>query len=140
MVRRFARPAAGRGAAFADLDDDGDIDIVVANLDAAPTLLRNDGGNASSWLTVSLRGTRSNRDGIGALVTVVDRSGRTRSAMCSTGSSYQPASDRRVHFGLGAATAVQRLEVRWPSGARQVVEDVPAGQSLNLVEPGSPPR
>ena len=75
----FARPAPGRGAAFGDLDDDGDLDFVVANLDAEPTLLRNEGGNASHWLTVALRGTRSNRQGIGAIVQVVDDRGRTQS-------------------------------------------------------------
>jgi hypothetical protein len=131
----FARPAAGRGAAFADLDDDGDIDIVITNLDAGPTLLRNDGGNARHWLTVSLRGTRSNRDGIGAVVTVVDDQHRSRSAICSTASSYQSGSDRRVHFGLGDAKGVQRVEVRWPSGTVQVVKDVATDRILEIVEP-----
>ena len=130
----FARPATGRGAAFADLDDDGDIDIVVANLDAAPTLLRNDGGNANHWLMVSLRGTRSNRDGIGAIVTIVDESGRTQSGVSSTASSYQSASDRRVHFGLGGATIVKRLEVKWPSGAVQVLTDLAADRVVEVVE------
>lgn len=131
----FAQPAAGRGAAFADLDDDGDVDIVVANLDAAPTLLRNDGGNAGHWLIVSLRGTRSNRPGIGAVVTVVDDLGRRQSGVCSTASSYQSSNDRRVHFGLGAARTVRHVEVRWPSGALQEVTDVPADRVLDVVEP-----
>jgi hypothetical protein len=131
----FARPAAGRGAAFADLDDDGDVDIVITNLDAEPTLLRNDGGNANHWLTVSLRGTRSNRGGIGAIVTVVDQQGRTQSGICSTASSYQSASDGRVRFGLGNARSVRRVEVRWPSGTLQVLEDIAANRILEIVEP-----
>ena len=74
----FARPAAGRGAAFGDLDGDGDGDIVIANLDAEPTLLRNEGGNANHWLMVTLQGRRSNRGGIGAIVRIVDDRGRAR--------------------------------------------------------------
>jgi hypothetical protein len=131
----FARPAAGRGAAFADLDDDGDIDIIVSNLDAAPALLRNDGGNANHWLMVSLRGAKSNRDGIGAVVTIVDEGGRTQSRVCSTASSYQSGSDRRVHFGLADARLVRRVEVRWPSGAVQVLNDVAADRVVEIVEP-----
>jgi enediyne biosynthesis protein E4 len=133
----FARPAAGRGAAFADLDDDGDVDIVILNLDGEPTLLRNDGGNANHWLTVSLRGTRSNRNGIGAIVRVVDEGGRTQSGICSTTSSYQSASDRRVHFGLAGAKTVRRIEVHWPSRTMQVLTDIAADRILEIVEPPS---
>jgi hypothetical protein len=136
----FARPAAGRGAAFADLDDDGDVDIVIANLDAEPTILRNDGGNANHWLTVSLRGTRSNRYGIGAVVSVVDEHGRTQSGICSTASSYQSGSDGRVHFGLAGAKTVRRVEVRWPSRTLQVLKDIAADRILEIVEPSSDVR
>ncbi len=131
----FARPAAGRGAAFADLDDDGDIDIVIANLDGPPTLLRNDRGNGNHWLTVSLRGTGSNRQGIGAIVTVVDDHGLTQSGICSTTSSYQSASDGRVHFGLAGAKTVLRVEVHWPGGAVQVLKEIAADHILEIVEP-----
>jgi len=136
----FARPAASRGAAFADLDDDGDVDIVIANLDAEPTILRNDGGNANHWLTVSLRGTRSNRHGIGAIVSVVDEHGRTQSGICSTASSYQSGSDGRVHFGLAGAKTVRRVEVRWPSRTLQVLKDIAADRILEIVEPSSDVR
>jgi enediyne biosynthesis protein E4 len=135
LGRVFERPAPGRGAAFADLDDDGDLDIVIANLDAAPTVLRNDGASANHWLTVALRGTRSNRDGIGAIVTIVDEYGRTQSGICSTASSYQSASDRRVHFGLADVRTVRRVEVRWPSGTLQVLKDLAVDRILELVEP-----
>jgi enediyne biosynthesis protein E4 len=131
----FARPSAGRGAAFADLDDDGDVDIVIANLDGQPTLLRNDGGNVNHWLTVSLRGTRSNRQGIGAIVSVVDEHGLTQSGICSTTSSYQSASDGRVHFGLAGAKTVRRVEVRWPSGVVQVLKEIAADRILEIAEP-----
>jgi hypothetical protein len=133
----FARPAPGRGAAFGDLDEDGDVDIVIANLDAEPTLLRNEGGNANHWLTVTLKGTRSNRHGIGAIVRVVDDRGRAQSGISSTASSYQSASDRRVHFGLGDATLVKRLEVRWPSGTVQVLSDLAADRVVEIVEPAA---
>lgn len=136
----FARPAAGRGAAFGDLDDDGDVDVVIANLDAEPTVLRNERINANHWLTVSLRGTRSNRQGIGAMVTVVDEHDRTQSGICSTASSYQSASDRRVHFGLAGATMLRRVEVRWPRGALQVLKDIAADRILEIVEPPSDGR
>jgi hypothetical protein len=136
----FTRPAAGRGAAFADLDDDGDIDVVVANLDAEPAILRNDGGNANHWLTVSLRGTRSNRQGIGAIVSVFDEHGRIRSGICSTASSYQSGSDSRVHFGLPDSRILRRIEVRWPSGTLQVLKDIAADRILEIVEPPSDSR
>ena len=131
----FARPAAGRGAAFGDLDDDGDVDVVVANLDGAPTLLRNDSARTNRWLTVSLHGTRSNRSAIGAIVTLTDDQGRTQSAVCSTASSYQSASDARAHFGLGTARAVERLEVRWPSGRVQVRTDIQVDSIVQIAEP-----
>ena len=134
LGRAFARPAAGRGAAFGDLDDDGDIDAVISNLDAPPTVLRNDAGRAQHWLTIVLRGTRSNRDGIGAVVTVVDERGRTQTAVCSTASSYQSANDRRVHFGLGEAAAVRRVEIKWPAGTVQVVTDVSIDRFLDVTE------
>jgi hypothetical protein len=136
----FARPAPGRGAAFGDLDDDGDIDVVVANLDAEATLLRNEGGNASHWLTVALRGTRSNRQGIGAVVRVADDRGRAQSGISSTASSYQSASDQRVHFGLGDAKIARRVEVRWPSGTLQVLHDIAIDRVLDIVEPPAPVR
>jgi hypothetical protein len=133
----FLQPAAGRGAAFGDLDDDGDLDIVVSNLDAVPLVLRNDAATGNHWLTIALHGRRSNRDGIGAVVTVVDDSGRSQSGVCSTSSSYQSASDRRVHFGLGGVKTVRQVEVRWPGGALQIVRDVVADRIVDITEPAT---
>lgn len=95
--------------------------------------MRNERGAASHWLTVSLRGTRSNRQGIGAVVTIVDNRGRTQSGVCSTASSYQSGNDARVHFGLGDATAVRRVEVRWPSRDLQVIQEVPVNRIVEVV-------
>ncbi len=137
----FARPAPAVAPPFGDLDDDGDLDIVVANLDAEPTLLRNEGGNAGHWLTVALRGTRSNRQGIGAVVQVVDDArpyavrhlARPRRAISRRAIA-------RVHFGLGDAKTMRRVEVRWPSGALQVLTDVSADRVLDIVEPAAAAR
>lgn len=136
----FTRPVSGRGAAVGDLDGDGDVDVVVANLDGPPSLLRNDTANGHGWLIVSLRGTVSNRDGIGAIVSIVDDTGRRQTRVCSAASSYQSASDRRLHFGLGEARRVRRLEVRWPSGIVQTLDDLTASRQLEIAEPSADAR
>lgn len=134
MGAAFRRAAAGRGAAVGDLDNDGDLDVVVANLDGPPVVLRND-ASAGRSLQVRLRGTRSNRDGIGAVLVLTDARGRARRAIASTSSSYQSASDGRVHFGLGSVPT-QRLDVRWPSGVVQSVLSLPPHGEVVVEEPG----
>jgi hypothetical protein len=121
-------PIAGRGAAFGDLNNDGWMDAVVTSLGGKPLVFFNHGGSGH-WLSITLRGTQSNRDGIGARVRVNDQ---TRFA--TTAGSYISASDKRLHFGLGAAQTA-KVEVRWPSGTRQILEDVKANQFLEVREP-----
>jgi hypothetical protein len=129
-------PAAGRGAAFGDLNNDGWEDVVMTSLGGHPQVLMNNGGKAGSnaggkahWLTISLRGTRSNRDGFGARVQV---NGQTRFA--TSAGSYLSASDKRLHFGLGAAEKA-KVEVVWPSGIHQTLNEVHADQFLEVREP-----
>ena len=129
---------AGRGAAFGDLDDDGDIDVVVSNVGQRALVLRNDGGNRRSWLGIRTEGRRSNRDGIGARVKVVSGSGETQHYTVNTAVGYLSASDKELRIGLGDAAAARRVEIRWPSGAVQTLNDVPAGQTLLVVEPSEP--
>ncbi len=129
----MALEKVARGAAYADYDNDGDLDVVVANLDDTPTLLRNDGGDKGHWLLLRLRGTLSNRDGIGARIDLRSASGSQHRQVCG-GASFQSQSDLRVHFGLGTDTQVDQLEVRWPSGLVQTFSQVPADRSFTLTE------
>jgi hypothetical protein len=133
----FEQPWAGRGAAFGDLDRDGDTDVVVSNVGQRAIVLRNDGGNAGNWLRVSLAGTRSNRDGIGARVKVISEAGLTQHFMVSTAVGYLSASETRLLVGLGPSSAAKVVEVRWPSGAVQQFAGVKAGQTLAVTEPAA---
>jgi hypothetical protein len=121
-------PIAGRGLAFGDLNNDGWMDAVVTVLGGHPVVLMNRGGQ-QHWLTITLRGTRSNRDGLGARVRV---NGQTRYA--TTTGSYLSSNDKRLHFGLGSARTAS-VEVVWPSGLRQTIDDVRADQFLEMHEP-----
>ena len=131
----FREGWAARGMAVGDIDNDGDLDVVVATVGGRPYVLRNDGGNRGHWISLRLVGHRSNRDGIGASVQVTTASGAVRQATVTTTSSYLSASDRRVHIGLGSETRVRAIEVRWPSGTVQRLLDVAGDQTLTLDEP-----
>jgi len=135
----FDRVWAGRGAAFGDLDDDGDVDIVLSNVGEHAVVLRNDGGNGRHWLRIAATGTRSNRDAIGARVKVVSASGREQHFTIATAAGYLSASDKRLLVGLGDEASAKRVEIRWPSGAVQTFDDVAAGTTLAATEPGAPP-
>lgn len=129
----FMRPMASRGAAVADYDNDGDLDIAVNNRGDYPQMLRNDVGNRNHWLQVLLVGTRSNRDGVGANLKLVAGE-MVRVEQRKGGMSYMSAHDPRVHFGLGPVTKVDMLEIRWPSGTVTKLENLPADQTITVEE------
>ena len=130
----IAAPNLGRGCAFGDFDNDGDIDIIVNNLDGPPTLLRNDGGNRHNWILIKCVGTKSNRSAIGTRVRVTS-GGRTQIDEVMSGSSYYSQNDLRLHFGLGQATTAELVELAWPSGAKESLRNLPANH-LFVVEEG----
>lgn len=114
----FNRPVMGRGAAHADFDGDGDLDIVLATLAGPAYLFRNDGGNQHNWLRVRALGSRSNRSGLGTMVRVTSASG-VQAQMVRSGSSYASQSELTLTFGLGRDTSVSALTMQWPSGKTQ---------------------
>ena len=130
----------GRGIAVADFDHDGRLDLFVANANAEPYLYRNVMDPAPRWIGFLLEGRKSNRDAVGAQlrVTTGGTAGRTQLRFVDGGNSFAGQSSRRVHFGLGAATKIERLEVRWPSGLRQTFENLSAGRLYRLVEGETP--
>jgi hypothetical protein len=132
-------PKAGRGAAFGDVDNDGDVDVVVNNVNDAPDLFRTRADPARHWLLVKLEGTTSNRSAIGARVRV-DAGGASQWQEVRGGGSYISQNDLRVHFGLGAAARVERLEVRWPNGLVEEWRDLPADRIHRLVEGSAPAK
>ncbi len=129
----FSRPIVARGAAYADIDHDGDLDVLLTSNHGPAYLYRNDGGNANNWVTVRTRGVKSNRDGIGAVVRVTSASGRQWS-MVRSGSSYASQSDLAQTFGLGKDPAATVVEVEWPSGAKDRVATVAAKQAIVIEE------
>lgn len=124
----------GRGAAQGDYDNDGDLDLLILNLNGPAILLRNDAGNRNNWLNLRTVGTKSNRCGIGARVRLT-AGGLTQIANVKSGSSYLSTSDMRVHFGLAKEKEASEIEVRWPRGRTQVLKNVKANQFLTIEEP-----
>jgi len=133
MGAAFNRPMVARGAAYADFDHDGDLDVLISTNNGPAHLYRNEGGNRNHWLSVRLAGTKANRDGIGAVVRVESASGKQWN-MVRSGSSYCSQSDLALTFGLGKDTAAS-VVVEWPSGAKQNVGNVPADERI-LVDEG----
>ncbi len=126
-------PIVGRGLAVGDVDNDGRVDVLVVDIEGHALLLHNQAPTPNHWLSLKLVGTKSNRDGIGAHLTVEAGGKKWRQVVSTTG-SFMSASDVRAHLGLGTAARADRIEIRWPSGHKTIVKDVPADQFLTVEE------
>ena len=130
----FQQPQASRGAAFGDLDNDGDTDVVISNCNGPALFIRNEGGNRNHWIGIKLRGTRSNRDGIGAKITLTRLDGKSKYNHVTTTASYLSAHDARVFFGLGKDKLIKRIQIEWPSGVVQEIFNPKINQLLHVEE------
>ncbi len=133
MGAEFNRPIVARGAAYADIDRDGDLDLLMTSNHGPAYLFRNDGGNKNKFLCVKALGTKSNRSAIGAVIRIESASGKQWSSVRS-GSSFASQSDLAITFGLGNDPGVKSLEVEWPSGAKQKLTDIAANQFITVEE------
>ena len=132
---------SSRGASFGDFDNDGDIDVLIMNMNEPPSLLRNEYAGPNRWLQIRLEGRASNSTAIGATV-IVTAGGRTQARAVASQASYYSHDDVRLHFGIQSATQADRVDVRWPSGATQVLRNVAAGRVVTITEAtqaGRPP-
>jgi hypothetical protein len=133
----FTRPAPHRGLAYGDLDNDGRMDLVVTALAAPVSVFRNVTETHNHWILLKLVGTRSNRMGLGAQIRVTTDDGRRLYNEATTSTGYAASSDPRVHFGLGESRLIREIEIRWPSGTRQILHDVTADRVMVVTEPGA---
>lgn len=134
LGKYFQKELVGRGACLGDYDNDGDFDIFIVNLNDRGVFLRNNKGNQNNWLMLKLTGTTSNRDGIGARVKVTS-GGKVQTAQKKSTTGYLSQNDPRLHFGLAKNEMVDRIEIKWPSGKIQVLENIKANQILTVTEP-----
>jgi len=116
-----------------DLFNDGQVDVVIEDIDGAPRILRNRGVPVRHWVSFELAGTKSNRLAIGARIKIT-ADGMTQTEQIRSGGSYLSQSDLRVHFGLGAATKIDSVEIRWPSGARDTITNLAADKFYSVLE------
>jgi hypothetical protein len=128
-----SEPHSSRGASFGDFDNDGDLDILIMNMNEPPSLLRNDLSGGNGWLQVKLEGRRSNRSALGATV-VVTAEGRRQAQAVLSQTSYYSVDDLRLHFGLGGAQEASSVEIRWPSGKVETLRNIQPGQVLKIRE------
>ncbi len=133
----FAFVGYQRGSAFADLNNDGFMDLVVTSLNDEPRILINNALNGNNWITFDLQGRKSNRDGLGAIIKLTTASGRMLYNLATTSVGFMSSSDRRVHFGLGKEQLLKTVEIRWPSGTVQVLDNVKTNQILKVEEPAA---
>jgi hypothetical protein len=131
----FQLEAPHRGAAFGDLDNDGRVDAVVSVLDGKTKLFHNITEGENHWILLKLVGRKSNRMGIGAQIHITAEDGRSQWNEVTTAVGYASSSDSRVHFGLGANRSIKEMEIRWPSGIKQVLRDVAVDRVMNVEEP-----
>ena len=130
----FSKEYVGRGTCIGDYDNDGDLDALISNLDDQCRFLRNNKGNENNWIMLRLTGTSSNRDGIGARISITS-GGRQQISQKKSTTGYLSQNDPRIHFGLGKNETVDRVEIKWPSGKVQVLENIKANQILDVKEP-----
>src|SRR5258706_66912 len=126
--------AAHRGCAFGDLNNDGRIDSIVSAIGEPAKVLYNISSRENHWILIQLEGTKSNRDGIGSKIKITSESGEIQYNHATTAFGYASASDKRVHFGLGAARRIREIEIRWPSGHTQLLKDIAPDQILMVKE------
>jgi enediyne biosynthesis protein E4 len=129
----FHQSWAARGLAVGDINNDGKLDAVVTSNDGPAWVLLNQTDTTNHWITLNLVGVKSNRDAIGARVTV-STTASDQYATVTTSSSYQSSSDKRLHFGLGTADAIRDIEIRWPSGIRQILKDQKPDRIVTITE------
>ncbi len=127
------QPRVGRGTALGDIDNDGDIDVLISNSGAEPALLINRVGASRNWIQLRLTGTDSSRDAVGTRLTLTTAEGE-QTDQITGGGSYLSASDLRAHFGLGEAARVEEIRIRWPSGKEEVLKDIPVNRILQVTE------
>jgi hypothetical protein len=130
----LGRAMVARGAAFGDFDNDGDPDLLITANNGRARLLRNDGGNQNNLLRIKTVGTTSNRDGIGAKITLKMPNQQKLWGVVKTGSSYASQSELPLTFGLGKADKIASIEVKWPSGRTDNLQDVAANQTITIQE------
>ena len=133
----FQLPAIHRGSAVGDLDNDGRMDIVVAVVNGPAKIFRNVTQNSNHWILLQLRGTKSNRMGIGAQIRLTAEDGSKQYSEVTTSVGYASSSDSRVHFGLGQSKSAKEIEMLWPGGVRQVLHDVAADKIVTIEEPST---